>query len=193
MNSFIAGPVEGGPWIPVRANVGTDVDGMPGALILNDTHKEDERGQFRKPYTVNSLRGDRPAEVFFSSSTVGVVRGMHATENTQLSGKIITVLSGIAYDVLVDLRPGSNFGATVDLELDASSPSLLVPSGVAHGFQALTDFTSILYCVQNCHIPEMERGVNPLSIGVTWPLPVTTISARDSRLPDIASFQENNG
>lgn len=190
MNTYSGDPNGIGPWIPSRVGVTTAVDGIPGAMILNDTQTADERGLFRKPYTANSLRGDRPAEVFFSSSAIGVVRGMHSSDLAQLSGKIVTVLSGRVFDVLVDLRNGPNFGATTILDLDANSPSLLLPSGVAHGFQALSDTASILYCVQNPHIPKMERGVNPLSIGVDWPLPITAMSARDSRLPDIATFKE---
>jgi len=186
-------PAESGVWLPFDAALGTTIPAMPGVLLLHDAPQRDRRGSFRKPYTINSLKGSPPAEIFFSSSSAGVVRGMHTSAPGHLSGKIVTVVSGKVMDVLLDLRPGRDFGKTVSLQLDPNSPSILVPSGVAHGFQALSDDTTLLYCVQNRYIPELERGVHPLSIGIKWPLPVSEISARDSRLPDITLVGRADG
>jgi dTDP-4-dehydrorhamnose 3,5-epimerase len=93
-------------------------------------------------------------------------------------------------DVLLDMRPTSEtYGKFAYYDLTPNSGSLLVPPLVAHGFQALEDETTLLYLHSNAYSPDNSQGVNPLDpgIGISWPLPISSISESDRNLP---SFSE---
>ena len=113
---------------------------------------------------------------------------MHVQLGKSESTRIIKVLSGEIYDVLVDLR---NVSPSPKIQVKKMSSTrgdtLLVPPGVAHGFQAFSEAT-ILYMSDSSHVPDLDSGVNPLSIGITWPLEISQISLRDSRLPNLEEF-----
>ena len=62
---------------------------------------------------------------------------------------------------------------------------MLIPPGVAHGFQALSDDAQLLYQHSNAHVAALDDGVHhadPL-LGIRWPLPVSLLSPRDAGLP----------
>ncbi len=61
-----------------------------------------------------------------------------------------------------------------------------MPEGFAHGFQSLVDDTEVLYQISAFHAPEAEagfRGDDP-AFAISWPLPISVISARDRAWPD---------
>ena len=65
-------------------------------------------------------------------------------------------------------------------------PTVLIPEGFAHGFQALADDCELLYFHTPPYEPAAERGLNatdPL-LSIDWPETVTEMSARDSVTSD---------
>ena len=65
-----------------------------------------------------------------------------------------------------------------------SSPlrhALLIPKGVAHGFQALTDECELLYLHSANYERSAEGAVNAVDpkLGIDWPLAISEISERD--------------
>jgi dTDP-4-dehydrorhamnose 3,5-epimerase len=98
-------------------------------------------------------------------------------------------VGGALFAALHDLRAGSPTEAAHDtLELDASRPSaLLIPPGVAHGYQALTD-ASLLYLVTNEYDGTDEHGLrfDDPALGFTWPEPAGPVSDRDRTAPSAA-------
>ena len=96
-------------------------------------------------------------------------------------------LRGRIFDVAADLRPGSpTHGRWFALELNEEQPlALLIPPGVAHGFQALSDDVQLLYQHSSAHVPALDAGVrhDDPTLAIRWPLPVGLLSPRDAALP----------
>jgi len=122
----------------------------------------------------------------------GSIRGLHAQFPPHAEMKFITCLSGEIFDVAVDLRKNSPTylqwqGVVLS---DQNLHSFLIPEGFAHGFQALTDHTTILYCHSHAYMPSSEIGLNPQdpTLAISWPLPVTTLSEKDKN----SSFIDSN-
>lgn len=61
-----------------------------------------------------------------------------------------------------------------------------MPEGFAHGYQTQVDKTMVEYYMTDVHVPALADGVryNDPRFGITWPIPVTTIVARDATYPD---------
>lgn len=119
-----------------------------------------------------------------SSSAAGVLRGMHfQVERPQ--GKLVRVVAGAAFDVVVDLRKGSpSFGRWFGAELSAQNRRMLwAPPGMAHGFLSLQDGTQFLYKCTDFYAPQLERSLlwNDPDVGIEWPLHGVTpqLSAKD--------------
>ncbi len=93
---------------------------------------------------------------------------------------------GALFVALHDLRVDSPTEAsTITVELDAADPKgLLIPPGVAHGYQALTD-AILLYLVTNEYDGTDEEGIrfDDPSLGFTWPHPAGAVSNRDRTAP----------
>lgn len=117
----------------------------------------------------------------------GTVRGMHFQRPPHAEMKLVSCIRGEVWDVAVDLRVGSPTYLHWHAEqLSAENGcALLIPEGFAHGFQALTDDVDLLYCHSEAYTPAAEAGLNPLDpkLAITWPLPVTELSVRDSQHP----------
>ncbi len=87
--------------------------------------------------------------------------------------KLVQVLEGSAFDVLVDIRKTSvTFGKWTGVELTAGSHrQVYVPAGCLHGFLALEDDTLLSYKQTAEYDPVSEIGVgwNDPDIGIEWP------------------------
>jgi len=64
-----------------------------------------------------------------------------------------------------------------------NNTSFLIPPGVAHGFQSLTDNIELLYFHSQPYMSEYDDGINPLDprIYIDWPEEITYISEKDSK------------
>jgi dTDP-4-dehydrorhamnose 3,5-epimerase len=113
----------------------------------------------------------------------GTVRGFHYQTPPFSEAKLIACTRGKILDVAVDIRRGSptflqHFAAELS---DDNDLSFLLPEGFAHGYQALTDDVRMIYAHSAPYRADAEAGLNIADprIGVTWPLPVANLSARD--------------
>lgn len=150
----------------------------------------DPRGWFERVFCSEELAlatGERflPMQINRSCTIArGSVRGMHFQYPPHAEIKLVSCLRGEVYDVAIDLRAGSPtflrwFGTTLSAENRAS---LLIPRGFAHGFQALAQNCELLYLHSAAYAPQNEGGVHACDprIGISWPLPVDDLSARDA-------------
>ncbi|MBI5595547.1 MAG: dTDP-4-dehydrorhamnose 3,5-epimerase family protein [Elusimicrobia bacterium] len=166
----------------------------PGAFELRVPYARDARGSFAKPFHAGTFArlglSARFREAFWSQTRAGAVRGLHFQVPPHAAAKLVWCVSGEAYDVLVDLRRGSpRFGRAEALRLSArKGNAVLIPPGVAHGFQALRGGATMCYLSSAEHAPRHDRGVRWDSAGVRWPLPVGPLSARDRAFPALADF-----
>jgi len=83
------------------------------------------------------------------------------------------VVSGCVFDVVVDIRPGSEtFGKWHGVELSAENKKqFYIPPGFAHGFLVLSDKAEFCYKCTDFYHPEDEGGLlwNDPAIGIRWP------------------------
>jgi dTDP-4-dehydrorhamnose 3,5-epimerase len=107
-----------------------------------------------------------------SRSDKGTLRGLHF-QKTHPQGKLVRVIDGEAFDVAVDIRPGSpTFGKWHGLTLSGVKRNqLYMPPGFAHGFLALTDQVVFSYKCTDFYYPDDETGIiwNDPAIGIEWP------------------------
>jgi dTDP-4-dehydrorhamnose 3,5-epimerase len=151
---------------------------LPGAVLIEPTVYPDARGAFFEAWNERAFAAAgidaRFVQENVSISKRYVLRGLHY-QVSQAQGKLIRVLAGALFDVIVDLRRASpSFGRSLSVSLDAREPrSLWVPPGFAHGFLALDELTHVQYKVTDFWAPQAERTLawNDPALGVQWPLP----------------------
>ena len=167
---------------------------IPGCTVTHLLHHEDARGEFVKVFQAGATRAIGQdatiAELFWSRSATGVVRGLHFQLPPHAHAKVVTIIAGTAFDVVVDLRVGSpTFGQPSIIAMDASAPvAIYVPIGCAHGFQATAADTTIAYATTTEHAPEFDCGIRWDTVGVTWPIADAVLSDRDASFPSLAEF-----
>lgn len=165
---------------------------IAGLWQVQGTPHVDERGSFTRLYCAEAFDTVMPDLRFVQvnhsiTRQRGTLRGLHLQRAPALEWKLVRCLRGRVFDVAADLRRGSStYGRCFALELNEQQPlALLIPPGVAHGFQALSDDTHLLYQHSAAHAPALEHGVrhDDPSLAIRWPLPPALVSARDLNLP----------
>ena len=167
---------------------------LPGCVELVPPVHRDARGRLVKPFESTALArhglDGMVAEMFYTSSVRGVVRGLHFQCPPHGCAKVVTCVVGEVFDAVVDLRVDSPFyGRHQVVHLSGEiGNALAVPEGVAHGFQALTDGALVVYLQSRPFDASCDRGIHFESAGIPWPLAVTTVSERDRRHPPLSAF-----
>lgn len=131
----------------------------------------------------------------FLSAEVGVLRGLHYQLNPKAQTKLIRVLTGAIYDVILDIRRNSpTFGQWVGVILsEYNKRQLLVPKGFAHGFCTLVPNTQVLYKVDEYYSPENDRGIlwSDPALGIDWPTASPVLSSKDQHHPLLKDAELN--
>jgi len=164
---------------------------IPDVVMLEPQVFSDPRGAFFESFNARSfadLVGYLPEFVQdnHSISARGVLRGLHFQLPPLAQGKLVRVVRGEAFDVAVDIRPGSpSFGRWVAEMLSADNrKQLWIPEGFAHGFMALRDDTEFLYKTTRFYDPASERCItwNDPTVAVQWPKGLTPqLSPKDEQ------------
>jgi dTDP-4-dehydrorhamnose 3,5-epimerase len=146
-------------------------------LILEPKVFGDSRGLFFESFNAQDFRKVTGLNVNFvqdnhSRSSKGVLRGLHY-QLQQVQGKLVRVVRGAVFDVVVDIRKSSpTFGQWVGCELtEDNHRQFWVPPGFAHGFVVLSETADFLYKTTDYYAPAHERCIawNDPTIGITWP------------------------
>jgi dTDP-4-dehydrorhamnose 3,5-epimerase len=172
---------------------------LPGVLLIEPRVFEDERGTFHESWNAAAF-ADAGIEATFvqdnhSRSARHVLRGLHYQVETP-QGKLVRVTAGAAFDVAVDIRPGSRTRGrwTGQLLSAANHRMMWIPPGFAHGFLSLADGTDFLYKCTAAYRPEVERELawNDPDVGIHWPLDGATprLSPKDAAAPTLAATRE---
>ena len=149
---------------------------LPGVWILEPTVFKDPRGYFLEAFKQAEFE-EKIGQVNFiqdneSSSSKGVLRGLHFQRAPYAQAKLVRVIVGSVLDVAVDIRGGSpTFGQHVAVELSADNKrQLFIPRGFAHGFQVLSDKAIFTYKVDAPYAPTHEASIlyKDPAIGVQW-------------------------
>lgn len=170
--------------------VGTTIHGV---RVLEPEFHEDERGYFGRVFDAgwDDVESFQVKQVNRSYSRESqTLRGMHYQDSVAQEAKIVTCLSGSIFDVIVDLRRGSEtFLAWCGVFLDSRDrASVLVPRGCAHGFLTCEPGTELLYLHDNFHDPAAERGIHfaDARLSIDWPATPTVLSRRDAGFPRLS-------
>lgn len=161
---------------------------LPDVLLIEPRVFGDARGFFFESWNEKTYRDAGIREDFVqdnhSRSARGVLRGLHY-QIRQPQGKLVRVIAGSIFDVVVDVRRGSpSFGRHATVTLSAETHNQLwVPAGFAHGFCVTSDNAEVLYKTTDFYAPEHERTIlwNDPDLGIAWPLEAApTLSAKDA-------------
>lgn len=154
----------------------------------------DKRGYFFEVYNEKEFNDACLTMKFVqdnqSSSTKGVLRGLHF-QTFHPQGKLVRAVSGIVYDVAVDLRKGSaTFGKYYGVVLDGEKQNqFYIPEGFAHGFYVLSETAVFAYKCTDLYDPKGEGGLmwNDPTIAIDWasvaPSVTPLLSDKDTKHP----------
>ena len=174
---------------------------IEGLFVITMKQVTEERGVVREFYRESAFEeAGLPSlgpflQVNATETKRGGLRGLHAED----MDKLVAVVAGEAFGAWVDLRASSSSrGKVVTVRL-VPGTQVLVPRGVANGFQAVADGTQYVYCFTAEWVPGMAgQACTPLDpdLAIPWPIPIdpddrTQISEKDLSAPAYATLWEN--
>lgn len=176
---------------------------LTDAKIVEPAVFGDHRGFFTESYSDKDFKEAGLEFNFIQdnhslSVEAGVLRGLHFQEGQAAQTKLIRVITGCVYDVIVDMREGSpTFGKWEGFILSASNQrQLLVPKGFAHGFLTLTPDVNFVYKCDGYYNAEADAGIafDDAGLGIDWPIDVNKaiLSDKDKNHPTFEEYIQNN-
>jgi len=165
---------------------------IAGSWVIDPNPHIDNRGRFMRAWCAREFAEHGinylPVQSNMGFSVrKGTVRGMHFQKAPTLEAKLVRCTRGTIYDVVLDLRPGSQtYGRWYGAELTAENSRMLyVPEHCAHGYQTLEDCSEIYYMTSGFFTPSSVCGVrfDDPSFGIQWPLVATMVSDQDRNWP----------
>ena len=171
---------------------------VPGAWEITPALRSDTRGTFFEWFTdaeFTAMTGHRLdfRQANCSVSSAGVLRGLHFAQLPPSQAKYVTCLRGSVFDVVVDIRVGSPTYGQWDSVLldDRTRRTIYLSEGLAHGFLALEEDSTVMYLCSAGYAPEREHTISPMdpAIGIDWPKTAFgaehVVSERDRDAPSL--------
>ena len=163
---------------------------LPEIRVLEPAVHRDGRGFFLESFRADRLAALGISDTFVqdnhSRSIARTLRGLHWQWRRPQS-KLIRVVSGAIFDVVVDIRRQSpTFGRWVAVNLSADDfRQLYVPAGFAHGFSVTSGTAQVEYKCSNLYDPHSEIGIawDDPEIAIRWPVERPVLSDRDRANP----------
>lgn len=156
-----------------------------GIFIIKTDVFHDERGFFSEIYNENKYSKIQKNLLFkqdnFSISKYGVLRGLHYQKSPKAQSKLIQIINGEIFDVVVDIDKNSKtFGQHESFYLTKNT-QIFIPSNFAHGFQSLSNESIMLYKCTETYSKEHETTIawNDPEININWPIKKPIISEKD--------------
>lgn len=167
---------------------------FPDLYVIEPKVYEDSRGCFFESFNLEVFSRETGLIPNFvqdnqSTSSYGALRGMHFQKGEFAQAKLVRVLTGSVYDVVVDLRPRSPmFKRSYAIELSCKNrKQLFVPRGFAHSFVVLSETAVFYYKCDNYYNHEAEGGINYADpeLNIDWIVPANKLilSEKDKKLP----------
>lgn len=172
---------------------------LADAFLVELEPRSDERGFFARTFSAREfqqrgLRGDLTEISLSRNLKTGTLRGMHYQCAPHEETKLVRVVQGRIFDVIVDLRQGSPtirqwYGRKLSAE---NGQGLYIPAGFAHGFLTLEPNTDVLYQISDTYHLEAATGFawNDPSIGIAWPGEPLVISDADRARTGLGALTE---
>src|SRR5690606_32231515 len=121
-----------------------------------------------------------------------VLRGLHYQNAPHAQTKLIRVLGGKIWDVVVDIRKESpTFGQWYGVALSAENKrQFLIPRGFAHGYSVLSDTAEVFYKCDDFYSKGDEGGIlyNDTTLNIDWKISLdeAIVSEKDIMLPPLS-------
>lgn len=171
---------------------------IKGLVIIKNRAFSDQRGCFTEILKESSYLNElniKFKQINLSISKKNVLRGLHFQTGEKAQGKLIKVLKGEVFDVVVDIRKDSpTYKQWLSFDLSGNDEKLVyIPTGCAHGFFSKKDDTYFLYACTEEYSPGNEFGIryDDPELSINWPKVDNDdfiISPKDMALP----FLKNN-
>ncbi len=166
---------------------------LQGAYLIEPNTSKDHRGSFSRVFCKEELSSIFDGNIVQINHSIthqkGSIRGLHFQYPPDAEIKMVKCILGSAFDVIVDIREGSQtFLQSYSVVLSsANMRTIFIPKGFAHGFQTLEDNTQLLYMHSEIYSPDNEGALNVLDprLEIEWPLPLRDRSERDTHHPII--------
>jgi len=150
---------------------------LPGVLLIEPKIFSDDRGLFYESFNQARYQECGIKKAFvqdnISRSHKNVIRGLHY-QLIHPQAKLVSVISGQVFDVVVDIKPGSPtygkwFGQILS---DENHLQLYIPEDYAHGFCVLSETADFMYKCTDYYHPQGERGIrfDDPDINIDWPI-----------------------
>ena len=161
-------------------------------LLIEPRVFNDSRGFFFESFNQNKFEEALGRKIHFvqdnhSKSVMGTLRGLHYQLPPKAQGKLVRVIQGEVFDVVVDIRKSSpTFGQWLSEVLSAENKKQLwIPEGFAHGFMTLSDTAEFAYKTTNYYNPDLEQCISweDPTLAIHWPLEAANmkISIKDKQ------------
>lgn len=160
---------------------------IEGLLLFEPKVFPDNRGFFFESWRKNTYRdfgvNEELVQDDISFSQKDVLRGLHVHMQ---QGQLLTILAGVVFDVVVDLRPQSKtYKQFLSFTLSAERPQqIYMPPGTAHGFCVLSDTALLHYKCSQYYDPKAECGIrwDDPTLAIPWPVEAPIMSKKDKNL-----------
>ena len=167
---------------------------IDGLLLIEPKVSNDERGSFYRLFCKEEFENIginmdiKQINISFNRFR-GTLRGLHYQSSPSSEAKIIRCSLGEIFDVAVDIRKNSKtYLSFFSVNLSSKNKLMLfIPSGLAHGFQTLTNNVYIEYYHSDFFVEKLDNGIfyKDKTLNIQWTFKVTNISERDKELPVI--------
>lgn len=170
------------------------------SFLIENFVSNDLRGWFVKDYSSDFLNSCGISfdlkECFYTISKKGTIRANHF-QIVKQQAKLIRVIKGKIFDVIVDLRKNSKtFKKWQSFILDDKKfQSLYVPKGFSHGYYVL-EKSIVSYKCDEKFYPEYDSGIlwNDKTLNIKWPINdfnKLIISKKDKNLQTFKEYIKN--
>ena len=141
-----------------------------GLFVIEIDDFKDFRGSFMKIYSKkefhkNGLLNSYKDLNFSNSISKGTFRGLHYQKDPDNETKLIKCVSGKICDYAIDFRKESSTYRNIHkINLSGNDNKvILIPHGIAHGYQALEDNSSLIYLSSGYYNSDSEVVISPVS------------------------------
>jgi len=165
---------------------------LNGVFVLIPDLHTDNRGWFMETWSKNNLE-DQGIFIDFVQDNhsytkhKNTLRGIHYQIEPMAQTKLVRVIKGSVFDVVIDLRKESEtFHQWFGIELSAENKNqLFIPKGFGHGFITLSEDVEFAYKCDNYYSKQHERGIkyDDPTIAIDWPCGMPIVSEKDYNLP----------
>jgi len=173
--------------------INTEIEGL---LVIKPKVYQDERGYFFESWNRELFKSNGIDVDFLqdnqSSSSLGVVRGLHFQNPPNTQGKLVRVISGSVLDVAVDLRKKSpTYGRHKSIILSGENKIMFwIPPGFAHGFSTLENNTIFSYKCSGIYDKKSEGSLlwNDPDLNIDWKIENPIVSEKDKKSERFINF-----